>query len=147
MGDDPCAIEVERIAGEAKTVSLLRTQSATSQYKAIDASLPAGSYRASIKHPAETPASSVTFTVYAPPVEKANLRSDWPAMRSLAEQTHGQFLSPGEAQQLLARLPKGTPVRRGALPPIPLWNTIWIAIAFTSMLTLEWILRRASHML
>lgn len=147
LAANECSVAVEKIGGESRTVGLLKTQMASTQYKASDASLPAGSYRASILRPADALSGSVTFTITAPPGEKANLRSDWTAMRNLAEQTHGQFLTASEAQPLLAKLPKGSPVRRGALPPLPLWNSVWIATAFIVMIALEWILRRSSQML
>jgi hypothetical protein len=147
LNGQPAAINVERVGGDTKPISLQRTQSATAHFKASDASLPAGSYRATISQPAGTQAGSVTFTITAPPGEQANLRSDWPALRNLAEQTHGKFVTAREADNLLAQLPKGTPVRRGALPAVPLWNSHWIALAFITILTLEWILRRTANML
>lgn len=147
LGSEPCRISLEHIGGATKTVELQRAQSASAQFKANDSSLAAGSYRATITHPSDPAVASVTFTITAPPGEQANLRSDWRAMRELAEQTHGKFLTADNSDQLLKQLPKGTPVRRGALPPLPLWNTAWIAIAFVSLVTLEWILRRTSNML
>jgi hypothetical protein len=147
LGTRPSAITIERIGGESKTLPLQRTQSATAQFKASDSSLPAGSYRATVSQPADAAASSVTFTITAPPGEQANLRSDWSAMRSLAEHTHGKFLVARDAEELLEQLPKGSPVRRGALPPLPLWNSNWVAAALVIVLTLEWIIRRTSNML
>jgi hypothetical protein len=147
LGSNTCKLLIERIGGEVQSLELQRTQSAQAQFKASDSSLAAGSYRATISDPSDASVGSVTFTVTAPPGEQANLRSDWQAMRGLAEQTHGKFLKAIDADQLLKQLPKGTPVRRGALPPIPLWNTAWVAIAFVFIVTLEWILRRTSNML
>ncbi|MGN6136150.1 MAG: VWA domain-containing protein [Aureliella sp.] len=147
LGSQPSRITLQRIGGESKTLTMQRTQSASAQFKATDSSLAAGSYRATISQPPDAAASSVTFTVTAPPGEQANLRSDWPALRSLAEQTHGQFLIAADADELLEQLPEGAPVRRGALPPVPLWNSSWIAAALVILLALEWILRRSSNML
>ncbi|MGN6547962.1 MAG: VWA domain-containing protein, partial [Aureliella sp.] len=147
LNGKPATISVERVGGESKSISLQRTQSATAQFKGSDASLPAGSYRATLSQPAGIPAGSVTFTITAPPGEQANLRSDWPALRNLAEQTHGKFVTARDTENLIAQLPRGTPVRRGALPPVPLWNSHWIALALVSILTLEWILRRTANML
>ena len=147
LGTEPLTVMVERIGGESKQLTLQRAQSATAQFKGNDANLPSGSYRATVVAPAEAAANSVTFTITAPPGEQANLRADWAAMRNLAEQTRGQFLVARDAGELLARLPKGSPVRRGALPPLPLWNSAWIAAAFVSLLTLEWLLRRTANML
>lgn len=147
LSGNPATVNVQRVGGDSKSISLQRTQSATAQFRASDASLPAGSYRATVGQPAGTQAGSVTFTITAPPGEQANLRSDWPALRNLAEQTHGKFVTAREAEDLISQLPKGTPVRRGALPATPLWNSHWIALAFVTILTLEWILRRTANML
>ncbi|MCC6511607.1 MAG: VWA domain-containing protein [Pirellulaceae bacterium] len=142
-----CQVTVERIGGDVKQVQLNRTQAATAEFKASDAGLAAGSYRATLSRPQDATLGSVTFTVTAPPGEQANLRSDWRAMQTLADQTHGKFFTAAKADSLLRQLPTGTPVRRGALPPVPLWNTPWVALAFVLIVTLEWILRRLSNML
>ncbi len=149
LGTKTAAIQIERVGGENKTKSfnLQRTQNASAQFKGNDSSLQAGSYRAFISEPADSGASSVTFTVTAPPGEQANLRADWNALQSLAEQTHGKFFTAREANKLIMELPKGNPVRRGALPPLPLWNSHWIALAFVLILSLEWIVRRLANML
>lgn len=147
LGSSPCTVSIERIGGDAKSLELQRTQSAQAQFKANDSSLAAGSYRATIIAPNDAAVASVTFTVTAPPGEQADLRSDWRAMRELAEQTHGKFVTANNADELLKQLPRGTRVRRGALPPVPLWNTAWIALAFVCIVTLEWILRRTANML
>lgn len=147
LGSGPSSLTIQRIGGESKSLTLQRSQSATAQFQGSDASLPAGSYRATVNQPAEAAASSVTFTITAPPGEQANLRSDWSAMRHLSEHTHGKFFVAHESDELLAQLPKGSPVRRGALPPLPIWNSPWVAAALVIVLTLEWILRRSSNML
>lgn len=147
LGDKTATINVERIGGETKPVELTRSQSASAQFKGLETALPPGSYRASVSQPADASVASVTFTVTSPPGEQANLRSDWSALRRLAEESHGKFFIARDVQDLLSQLPKGSPVRRGALPPQPLWNSPWIAAALVILLTLEWVLRRSANML
>ena len=147
IGDEPCRVTIEQVGGDARTIDLKRSQSAAPEYKASEGNLPAGSYRALLSRPPDSHAGSVTFTVTAPPGEQANLRSDWRALQTLAEQSHGKFYSAASAENWLRELPKGTPVRRGSLPPLPLWNSPWVAILLVLLLTSEWIMRRSANML
>ncbi len=147
IGDDVARVTLEQVGGEARTIELKRTQSAAPEYKATESSLSAGSYRAVLALPQSTSAGNVTFTVTAPPGEQANLRSDWRALQTLAEQSHGKFYAAAKAENWLRELPKGTAVRRGTLPPLPLWNSPWVAVLLVLLLTSEWILRRRSNML
>lgn len=147
IGDDACQVTIEQVGGEARAFDLKRTQSASPVYKASEANLPAGSYRAFLSRPQDTSTGSVTFTVTAPPGEQANLRSDWRGLQTLAEQSHGKFYSAATAANWLRELPKGTPVRRGSLPPLPLWNSPWVAMLLVLLLTSEWIMRRSANML
>lgn len=147
IGDAACQVTLEQVGAESRTIELKRTQAATAEYKATESSLPAGSYRAFLSRPSDPSTGSVTFTVTAPPGEQANLRSDWRAMQTLAEQSHGQFYTATNAENWLRDLPKGSPVRRGALPPLPLWNSSWVAVLLVLLLTCEWIMRRSANML
>lgn len=142
-----CRVQIEQIDGETITLELPRSPNATSRFKASLSSLSAGSYRAKLLEPSESEATQVTFSVVAPPGEQANLRADWTAMEQLAQQTHGKFFTAADAVGLSPSLPLGNTVRRGSLPPLPLWNSPWVAAAFVMLLTLEWILRRLANML
>ena len=147
LGDDACQMSLEQAGGDSKVIELKRTQAASPEYKTTETNLAAGSYRAALSRPHGSSASSVTFTVTSPPGEQANLRSDWRALQTLAEQSHGKFYAAASADAWLRELPKGTPVRRGAMPPLPLWNSPWVAILLVLLLTSEWILRRMANML
>ncbi len=147
MTDDTCQVTIEQVGSEARTVDLKRTQSAAPEYKASESNFSAGSYRAVLTRPQDTQVGGVTFTVTAPPGEQANLRSDWRALQTIAEQSHGKFYSAANAENWLRELPQGTPVRRGSLPPLPLWNSPWIAALLVLLLTSEWIMRRSANML
>ncbi len=145
--DEFCKVTLEQVGGENKVLELKRTQAAAPEYKSTETNLPAGSYRAVLSQPQDSSATSVTFTVTAPPGEQANLRSDWRGLQSLAEQSHGKFFTAANAENWVRELPKGTSVRRGSLPPLPLWNSPWVAVLIVCLLTGEWILRRTSNML
>lgn len=147
IGDATCQVTLEQTDAESRTIELKRTQAAAPEYKATESNLPAGSYRAFLSRPNDASTGSVTFTVTAPPGEQANLRSDWRSLQTLAEQSHGQFYPAANADNWLRELPKGTAVRRGALPPLPLWNSTWVAILLVLLLTSEWIMRRSANML
>jgi hypothetical protein len=89
----------------------------------------------------------VEFTVTAPPGEQANLRADQEGMRQLAEYSRGKAYNSDSARSLFEQLPLGKPTRLGNLPPLPLWNSHWIALTFVLLLTAEWLLRRRARML
>jgi hypothetical protein len=106
-----------------------------------------GNYRAVLLRPAETVPPNVEFVITAPPGEQANLRADKDAMQFLAEHSRGRFYDTKNAQQLFKNLPPGKPTRLGTLPPVPFWNSHWIAFLFIALLTSEWLLRRYARML
>jgi hypothetical protein len=147
LGSEPVRVRVQRPGTEERTLTLARVPNSVNIYKTSDNSLPAGSYRASIASPLEAQGASATFEILAPPGELASLRADWDALRQVAELTRGRFDTVENAQRLFDQLPPGTPVRRGTLPPQPLWNSPWVALAFVVLITSEWLLRRRSQML
>ena len=138
---------LEDASGKKIALPLARDMGASRTYSATKWDLPPGSYRAVLFQPSLQPPPSESFNVITPPGEQANLRADWTAMRQLAEQSRGRFYLANQTQRLFSDLPAGKPARLGTLPPLPLWNSPWIAALFVILLTSEWLLRRKARML
>ncbi len=144
---DTAELTLESDAGARRSVTLSRSEQETPVYQALLSDLTPGGYRAVLLRPIESSPPSVEFTITAPPGEQANLRADQEAMLQLAEQTRGKAYDTDNAQTLFKQLPLGKPTRLGNLPPAPLWNSHWVALAFVLLLTSEWLLRRRARML
>ena len=140
-------LTIEDATGKKSVLPLARDVGASRIFSATKSDLPPGSYRAIVFQPTLQPPPAESFTVVTPPGEQANLRADWTAMRQLAEQSRGRFYLTQDAQRLFDELPPGKPVRLGTLPPLPLWNSPWVAAAFVILITSEWLLRRRARML
>lgn len=140
-------LTIEDATGKKSVLPLARDVGASRIFSATKSDLLPGTYRAIVFQPSLQQPPAESFTVVTPPGEQANLRADWSAMRQLAEQSRGRFYLTSAAQRLFDDLPPGKPARLGTLPPLPLWNSPWIAAAFVILITSEWLLRRRARML
>jgi hypothetical protein len=130
-----------------RTVGLSRVAGSAAVFQgAVDALFP-GTYRASLVQPALPNPPAAEFSVVAPLSEQANLQVDVDAMKMLAEASQGKFWLAEETPQWIDHLPPGNPVLLGNLPDEPIWNHFWVALLFVSLISLEWLLRRAARML
>lgn len=130
-----------------ETLALSRSAHSNRIYQTTTNSLKPGSYRGLLVQPATASPPSQQFSIATPPGEQANLRANVEGMRSLAMLSRGKFYRVEEAETLFEDLPLGKPTRLGTLPPIPLWNSPWVALLFIVLITLEWLLRRSVRML
>lgn len=148
-GEIPASVDVviESEQGFRRQLSLTRSDAETATYQSTVNDLGPGAYRAVMLRPVEATPPAAAFVITAPPGEQANLRADQEAMQYLAEHTRGRSYTSKGAKQLLDRLPLGKPTRLGTLPPIPFWNSHWIAALFVTLITCEWLLRRRARML
>lgn len=140
-------LTIEDASGKKSVLPLARDVGASRIFSATKSDLPPGAYRAILFQPSLQQPPAESFTVITPPGEQANLKADWNAMRQLAEYSRGRFYQAHEAQRLFDELPPGKPARLGTLPPIPLWNSPWVAAIFVVLITTEWLLRRRARML
>jgi len=147
LDGDRAELMIEDANGKKIALPLARDLGASRTLSATKSDLPPGSYRAVVFQPSLPQPPSESFNVVTPPGEQANLRADWNAMRQLAEQSRGRFYFANQAQRLFDELPAGKPARLGTLPPLPLWNSPWVAAIFVLLLTSEWLLRRKARML
>lgn len=130
-----------------QTIRLSQSVRDNRRYTAQVPQLPAGQYTALLVQPNTDPPPAVEFTVSEPPGEQYDLRADITAMQSLARISRGKSYRPHEFEKMLQELPPGSRNRLGTLPPIPLWNSWWIALTFVLLITSEWLLRRKYRML
>ncbi|MFO1065094.1 MAG: hypothetical protein U0892_14610 [Pirellulales bacterium] len=147
LGDKPCTVQVTKSDGTQRRLELPRSASTVNLFRVSESTLAPGNYRAVVVEPSDSGAAPVTFTVTAPPGEQADVRLDLKALATLSERTGGRMETIDKAEMIFRNLPAGTPVRRGALPPEPLWNNPWVAALFVSLITAEWLLRRRANLL
>ncbi len=144
---DSVAVQLEGADGSRQSFSLPRSDMEFPNYQLTRSDLPVGNYRLVLLQPIEDIPPAAEFAVTAPPGEQANLRANADEMQFLAKHSRGRFYTAATASQLLDQLPAGQPARIGGLPPLPLWNSPWIALLFVVLLTSEWLLRRHARML
>ncbi len=86
--------------------------------------------------------------VELPPGELDRLRMNYQEMTQAAETTSGKFYSVANADQVLEDLPPGSrPILSSPSPPFTLWNQWYIYVFVLALLSCEWALRKARHLL
>ncbi|MEW4567029.1 hypothetical protein AB1L88_04100 [Tautonia sp. JC769] len=119
-------------------------------FEALTPSLPPGRYRALLDAPSLSlffassglPAPESTFTVSPEPTtELIDLASDPSLLSTLASRTGGRLLPDSSAGQLPSLLRSQT-LSRTLTAETPLWDTPLGLLAFFSLLTAEWLLRK-----
>ncbi|MEM8733043.1 MAG: hypothetical protein AAGG44_02400 [Planctomycetota bacterium] len=133
--------------GYQETLTLQQDARSKRLYRAQTQRDEPGRYRVLLVQPTTDNAPNAEFNVAAPPGEQANLKTDLPALQSLATASRGRMVPLEEFPQLIERLPQGNAVRVGTLPPVSLWNSWWISLLFSLLLISEWLLRRHARML
>lgn len=141
-----CRITITPLNGQPTTLVLAKVGGSANQFQGTKSDLPPGSYRAVLNEPTATEPPHADFSIIAPPGEQANIKADRETLKLVAARTRGKYYLASEAENLFSALPVGTPVRLGSLPPKPIWNSPWVALAFIFLLTSEWLLRRACRM-
>ncbi|GAB5403214.1 MAG: hypothetical protein Aurels2KO_14450 [Aureliella sp.] len=144
---DEIQLELANSNGSTSSVRLARLPESPRILQTIVDGLLPGEYTASWQAVDGQQSVEKKFVVSSPPSERANLKSDYEALRKLADVSRGKFYESGQVQQLLDELPRGRRARLGGLPPKPVWNSPWVALLLLSMLTAEWMLRRKARML
>ena len=127
------AVSVSSPQGEDRTLSVPQTRNR--HYAETIEDLDPGDYQAVLVQPALADAPMSSFSIAALPGESAELKTDVEAMKSLAAVSRGRYGELKDLPNILAELPTGKAARLGSLPPISLWNSWWVAFAFTALLT------------
>jgi hypothetical protein len=144
---ETATVQLTNADGFERTEILTRVAGSPNLFQVSMNQLPAGDYRAVLVLPTLSTLPAAVFNVIAPPGEQANLRADVDAMQQLARLSRGKSYDGETAGKLLEELPAGRPTKLGSLPPLPIWNSTWVAVIFLSLITAEWLLRRHARML
>lgn len=88
-----------------------------------------------------------TFEVRIPALEFRDPRRKNSLLRELASVTKGGFYELHEVRDVLEKVQGQTQSQRGTFQDDPLWNDTWVLLAFTGLIALEWILRKAARLL
>jgi hypothetical protein len=76
------------------------------------------------------------------------LRMNLLGMKRAAEETHGRFYTPADADRVLDDLPAGSRVAiTTPQPPRLLWNHFAMFALALGLLGTEWVLRKRKHLL
>lgn len=128
-----------------RRVPLAQRATAGDAYEAVLNDLPPDRYTVQLGD--DSAASSVPFTVAAPPSEMTRLAVDWTALQQAAVATGGRAVRLRQADDLLDSLPPPSPTVLERLPAEPLWNHPWGIGLLTLLLAMEWFVRRRHGML
>jgi hypothetical protein len=135
---------------EGQTMTLGKVEGSRATYEGLLIRTPEGEYRFEVTDlPGLTgPKPRVECRVLPPPGEMDRLRMNQEDMERAARETHGQFYTLADAENVFRDLPTGTRISLStAQPPWLLWNHS--AMFFLTLLTLgtEWFLRKRKHLL
>ena len=146
--DDQGVLVVLESEGRRRQLRLQRLGGRREFFVARANNLPEGDYRAWLASPSvEDDVPSCSFVVTPPQTEMSRLLVDEEALRQAAKASGGQAGLLADADDLLRQLPGGRQLRISPLPPQPLWNSHWAALAIVCLLAIEWLLRASTFSL
>lgn len=142
--DDLLPIRIEPADGEAIRSSLRRTEMARrGLFEGSVTGLKPGTYHAVVSLGSTPEAeASCDFEVLTPQTELDRPEMASESLRRAAEISGGQFARWSESDDMLEKLPSGKGARIASLPPIPLWNSPWLAALVVGLWASDWLLRR-----
>jgi len=136
---DELAVDVQLPDGRTEAASLKRRGSDRGAFGgALRFDVP-GVYRARLRDSEESVAE---FTIEAPPGEQDRKTADFQALTEAATISGGRFYRLSEADRLPQDLPRPPSAPIEALPATPLWNRWPLLLAFVTLLSAEWVLRK-----
>ena len=141
-------VVLETEGSRQRHIRLTRDATHRGIFEGTVSNLPDGEYTVWLATPVlddgPVPAS---FTVEAPPGEKARLEMDASDLKKAARISSGKFYTIENANRLPQDLPEGRQVRIKSLPPRPVWNSSLLATLFVAMLAGEWLLRKKTGLM
>ena len=87
------------------------------------------------------------FTVELPSVETSEVWLDKPLLVDIATTSGGKYFELSELDELPASIPSKTQVIEIRSKPIPLWDVWPVMVAFVSLLSVEWFVRKRCKLL
>ncbi len=141
--DDGVAVVLEQEDGKNQRIGLERLSTGRGLFEGVVSDLPEGRYHAWIAQPTlEGAAPTADFLVTPAPGEFQRTETDTAELQRASTETRGRFFTLATAAQLKRSLPEGRQVPIESLPPIVLWNQWPLLLAFVTLLTSEWLLRK-----
>lgn len=141
--NDGVSVVVEKAEGTQKKITLSRIPEAAAVFEGQLPQAAEGKYHAWVATPSFAKAPPAEdFEVRPSERETRDLRTDLAELNQAASLTGGKLFTLRSAEALATEIPRGLPVPLETDKPISLWNH-WIALClFTSLLSLEWLLRK-----
>jgi hypothetical protein len=145
--DHAVMVVVEHSNGRRQFLRLARLGADRGRFAAPMQGLERGTYRVHLVEPVvfqngEKNAAVASFTVIAPQGELVRQTLSDIEKRQIIASEHGRYFNVSELHELVANVPRGTPVRVGSKVAKPLWNANWIVAILISLLAIDWTLRR-----
>jgi hypothetical protein len=148
--DGEVSVQIERKGSPPRRLSLRRSDSNPSVFEGVLPQSSEGEYEARLLPPPVLAGGlpSTKFQVDPPAGEFEDIRMNEPELRQAAEITGGRFISPasGSIDDLLKDLPAPRKVPLETDPPIAIWNTWPLLLAFVLIITLEWVCRKREQL-
>jgi hypothetical protein len=145
--DHAVMVVVEHTNGRRQFLRLARLGADRGRFAATMQGLELGTYRLQLVEPVVSQdggknAAVASFTVVAPQGELVRQTLSDVEKRQIIDPEHGRYFNVSELHELVANVPRGTPVRVRSKVAKPIWNANWIVAILISLLAIDWTLRR-----
>ena len=145
--DHAVMVVVEHTNGRRQFLRLARLGADRGRFAATMQGLELGTYRLQLVEPVMSQdggknAAVASFTVVAPQGELVRRTLSDVEKRQIIDPEHGRYFNINDLHELVANVPRGTPVRVRSKIAKPIWNANWIVGILISLLAIDWTLRR-----
>jgi hypothetical protein len=145
--DHAVMVVVEHTNGRRQFLRLARLGADRGRFAATMQGLELGTYHLQLVEPVVSQdggkdAAIASFTVIAPQGELVRRTLSDVEKRQIIAPEHGRYFDVSDLHELVANVPRGTPVRVRSKVAKPIWNANWIVGILISLLAIDWTLRR-----
>ena len=145
--DHAVMVVVEHTNGRRQFLRLARLGADRGRFAATMQGLELGTYRLQLVEPVVSQdggknAAVASFTVVAPQGELVRRTLSDVEKRQIIDPEHGRYFNVNDLHELVANVPRGTPVRVRSKVAKPIWNANWVVGILISLLAIDWTLRR-----
>ena len=145
--DHAVMVVVEHTNGRRQFLRLARLGADRGRFAATMQGLELGTYRLQLVEPVMFQdggknAVVASFTVVAPQGELVRRTLSDVEKRQIIDPEHGRYFNVNDLHELVANVPRGTPVRVRSKIAKPIWNANWVVGILISLLAIDWTLRR-----
>jgi len=145
--DHAVMVAVEHANGRRQFLRLARLGADRGRFTATMQGLELGTYHLQLVKPVVSQdlgkrTTVASFTVIAPQSEFVRQTLSAIEKRKIIAPDHGRYFDVSELHELVANVPRGTPVRVRSKVAKPIWNANWIVAILISLMAIDWTLRR-----